>query len=222
MLSPEAAGDLCVLPHGRASPELFLALRALGAPAAEFDAWRGAADALRGGRAGGGGRGGKARAATVDGAPLSRLLRGGGGGGDSSSDDDSGDGDGSSGDSGSEDGERRRRRPSAIAERFQEVAIGGSGGAVAALWSPAMARALLAALAEREGRYPPGSSLGGDRAALAALEKGGGGGGGNGSGGRGGGRRASERAAAARGALRLRVAERSLLAAAAEAARALL
>jgi hypothetical protein len=48
-LELENGGDLAVLPHGRASPELFLLLRALCAPAGEFGGWRGLADALRGG-----------------------------------------------------------------------------------------------------------------------------------------------------------------------------
>jgi hypothetical protein len=47
LLSPEAAGDIALLPHGRVTPELFLALRALCAPAREFDSWAGLEDALR-------------------------------------------------------------------------------------------------------------------------------------------------------------------------------
>lgn len=81
-----------------------------------------------------------------------------------------------------------------------QVAVAG------AAWCPAMARALLAGIAAREGRYPHGSSLEGDTRALgrwAAADR-------------------SERAAAARGALQLRVAERTLLAQASAAARALL
>lgn len=83
-----------------------------------------------------------------------------------------------------------------------------------------MARVLLGAIAERSARYPGGTSLSGDRAALAALERRPRGSGRDGGDEEGGASRT--RAAALRGALRLRVAERSLLAAAEAAARILL
>ncbi|KIY91593.1 hypothetical protein MNEG_16371 [Monoraphidium neglectum] len=193
LISEDSQGDLAVLPHGRVTPELFCLLRALCAPASEFDRWGRLADVLQGSATGSGGGGARASGArTVGGVPLASLLSDFGGGGDG----------GGAGGGACVDGEDQPRQADAVTARFQEVAIGGEA---AALWSHRMGQVLLAAISERQARYPPGSCLEGDARELARL----------GAGDR------SERAAAVRGALQLRVVERTLLQQAERAAAAL-
>jgi len=196
LLSPDSAGDLAVLPHGRVTPELYCLLRVLCVSEQEFGSWAALADVLKpppqqqptttsGGTAAAAAAAAAGGPHTLGGVPLSQLLSGGGGNDDN--DDDGG-------------GEAQQH---AVATRFQEVAIGGAAAAAGGLWSGGMARALTAAVRERDSRYPAGSALERDRRRLGdgALTA-----------------DRSEHAAAVRGALQLRVAERTVLQQAVEAA----